>query len=253
MTHVSEIAPDTYRISTYVPEANLQFNQFLVLDDEPLLFHTGMRILFPQVREAVSSLLDPAKLRWIGFSHFEADECGSLNEWYAIAPHARAACSLTGKLVSVDDFAPDRAARGLADGEVLNTGRHCFHFVQTPHVPHCWDAGLLFDETTGTLFCSDLLHQLGDVEPLTGADIVGRFEQVLRSYQQGPLPDYMPWTSHTDRILQSLAALAPDTLAAMHGSAFRGDGGRVLREMSAIMRAVLGSPTDRATPPAGRT
>lgn len=241
MTTVTEIARDTYRISTYIPEVNLQFNQFLVLDDEPLLFHTGMRALFPVVLDAVASLVEPARLRWLGFSHFEADECGSLNEWYELAPQAHAVCSLTGKLVSVDDFAPSRPARGMKDGEAFSTGSHRFCFMQTPHLPHCWDAGLLFDETTGTLLCSDLFHQLGDVEALTTADVTDRFEQVLRSYQRGPLADYMPYTPRTRRILDSIAALQPTTLAAMHGSTYVGDGARAIGELARVMHEVLGS------------
>jgi flavorubredoxin len=241
MNSVTEIARDTYRISTYIPEVDLQFNQFLVLDDEPLLFHTGMRALFPVVREAVAGLVDPARLRWLGFSHFEADECGSLNEWYELAPESRALCSLVGKLVSVDDFAPARPARGMKNGETFTTGSHRFCFVQTPHLPHCWDAGLLFDETTDTLFCSDLFHQLGDVEAVTTTDVIGRFEQVLRSYQKGPLADYMPYTPRTRRILDSIAALQPTTLAAMHGSTYTGDGARAIGELARVMEEVLGS------------
>ena len=250
MTHISEIAPDTYRISTYIPEVDLQFNQFLVLDEEPLLFHTGMRGLFPLVHEAIASLLDPSRIRWIGFSHFEADECGSLNEWYRAAPHAEAVCSLTGKLVSVDDFAPARPARGLASGEGFTTGQRRYRFVQTPHLPHGWDAGMLFEESTGTLFCSDLLHQNGDVEARTEGDVVGRFERVLRGYLHGPLPDYMPWTPRTRGLLESLAALRPHTLAAMHGSAFTGDCEQTIRDVASMMEVALGTaPGDRAETP----
>ena len=165
---VTEIAPDCYRISTYIPEIDLQFNQFVINDEEPLLFHTGMRSLFPLVHEAVASIIDPAQLRWISFSHFEADECGSLNEWLQIAPNAQPVCSMVGAMVSVNDFAL-RPAKGMLDGETFETGRHRFRFVQTPHVPHCWEAGLLFEETKGTLLCSDLFHQGGDVEPLNSS------------------------------------------------------------------------------------
>jgi flavorubredoxin len=240
MTQVTEIAPDIYRISTFIPEVNLQFNQFVVLDDEPLLFHTGMRSLFPLVRDAVGRLVEPSKIRWIGFSHFEADECGALNEWQALAPDATAVCSLVGKLVSVDDFAPARPAMGMTDGEVLSTGKYRFRFVQTPHVPHCWDAGLLFEETHGTLLCSDLFHQDGDVEARTCDDVVGRTEAVIRRYQEGPLANYMPYTSQTDRILQSVAALKPRTLATMHGSTFVGDGERAIGDLSRVIKDVMG-------------
>jgi flavorubredoxin len=148
-TTVHEVAPDLYRIATYVPAANLQFCQFLVKDDEPVLFHTGGRALFPLVREAVARLIDSSTLRWIGFSHFESDECGSLNEWLALAPRAQPVCSVVGALTSVNDFA-NRPARPLQHDEVLTTGRFRFRFRQTPHVPHCWDAGLLFEETQQT-------------------------------------------------------------------------------------------------------
>lgn len=236
---VTEIAPDLFRISTYIPEFGLQFNQFLVRDDEPLLFHTGMNALFPAVHEAVASVIDPSQIRWIGFSHFEADECGSLNEWLRIAPAAQPVCSMVGAMVSVNDFAI-RPARGMTDGEVIETGKHRFRFVQTPHVPHCWEAGLLFEETNGTLFSSDLFHQNGDVEPLTESDVIGRARQTLVEYQAGPLANYMPYTNRTDAILQGLADLKPRTIAAMHGSAFAGDGEQAVRDLAVVIREVLG-------------
>jgi flavorubredoxin len=242
MTQITEVAPDVYRISTYLPEINLQFSQFLVRDDEPLLFHTGLKRLFPRVRDAVARLLEPSRLRWIGFSHFEADECGSLREWQALAPQATAVCSLVGKLVSIDDCAALRPARGMTDGEVLATGAYRFRFVQTPHVPHCWEAGLLFEETHRTLLCSDLFHQMGDVEPQTSADVVGRFKQTLLAYQQGPLAHYLPYTTQTAAILQRLAALKPRTLATMHGSVFVGDGERALHDLALAWKEVMGGP-----------
>lgn len=236
---IEEIAPDLYRISTYAPEIDLQFNQFLIKDDEPLLFHTGMKSLFPSVLEAVSSLIDPSRIRWVGFSHFEADECGSLNEWLQTAPAARPVCSVVGALVSINDFAV-RPALGMSDGEVLNTGKHRFRFVQTPHVPHCWEAGLLFEETNGTLLSSDLFHQNGNVEPLTESDVLGRVRQTLVDYQAGPFANYIPYTKHTDGILQKLADLKPQTIAPMHGSAYAGDGERAIRDLAGVMREVLG-------------
>ena len=239
MPSVTEIAPDVYRISTFFPEINLQFSQFLVKDEEPLLFHTGMRALFPMVREGVASVIDPSKLRWISFSHFEADECGALNEWLETAPNAQAVCSTVGALVSVNDFGV-RPAKGMADGEVLSTGKYRFQFVQTPHVPHCWEAGLMFEQTQGTLLCSDLFHQNGDVEPLTESDVIDRARNTLLEYQAGPFANYMPYTKHTDNILQKLAALKPRTLAPMHGSAFAGDGERAIRDLALVMREVLG-------------
>lgn len=237
---VTEIAPDLYRISTYVPEINLQFNQFLVNDDQPLLFHSGLKAMFSQVHDAVKSLIDPTKLRWVGFSHFEADECGALNEWLQVAPAAAPVCSTLGAMVSVNDFAI-RAAHGMADDEVLNTGKYRFRFIQTPHVPHCWEAGLLFEETQGTLFCSDLFHQNGDVEPLTQADVIDRARQTLIDYQASPLANYIPYTQHTDKILQRLAALKPQTIVPMHGSAFAGDGERAIQALAIVLREVLGT------------
>lgn len=236
---ITEIAPDVYQIVTYVPEADLQFNQFLIKDDEPLLFHTGMNALFPVVHEAVAGLIDPATLRWISFSHFEADECGSLNQWLQIAPNAQTACSLVGAMVSVNDFAL-RPARGLTTDEVINTGKYRFRFLHTPHVPHCWEAGMLFEETNGTLLCSDLFHQSGVVEPLTTSDVIERARKTLVDYQAGPLANYMPYTKNTDAILQSLAELKPRTIAPMHGSAYVGDGERAIRDFAVMMREVLG-------------
>jgi flavorubredoxin len=236
---VTEIAPDFYRISTYIPEIQLQINQFLIKDEEPLLFHTGMRVLFPAVREAVATVIDPATIRWIGFSHFEADECGSLNEWLQIAPAAQPVCSMVGALVSINDFAL-RPAKGMNNGEVFNTGQRRFRFAQTPHVPHCWEAGMLFEETTGTLLCSDLVHQNGNVEPFTESDVIDRARKTLIDYQAGPFANYMPYTKHTDGILQNLAALNPRTIAPMHGSAFSGDGGKAIRDLAGVMHDVLG-------------
>jgi flavorubredoxin len=235
---ITEIAPDLYRISTYVPEIDLQFNQFLVKDDEPLLFHTGHRVMFPLVRDAVASVIDPSKIRWLGFSHFEADECGALNEWLQEAPTAEPLCSLVGAIVSINDFAT-RPAKGMSDGEVLHTGKYRFRLFHTPHVPHCWEAGLLFEEENKTLLCSDLFHQNGDVEPLTESNIMERVRKTLVDYQASPFANYMPYTQYTDRTLHKLADLQPKTIATMHGSTFRGDGERALRDLAAVMREVL--------------
>ena len=239
MPVVTEIAPDVYRICTYIPEIDLQFNQFLVKDEEPLLFHTGMKSLFPLVREGVATIIDPAKIRWISFSHFEADECGSLNEWLHIALAAEPVCSTIGALVSVNDFAL-RPAKAMKDGDVLRVGQRRVRFIQTPHVPHCWEAGLMFEETDGTLLCSDLFHQLGDVEPLTQSDVIDRARKTLVDYQAGPFANYMPYTKNTDSIMQKLAALKPRTIAPMHGSAYMGDGERAIRDVAVVMREVLG-------------
>lgn len=241
MSKVTEIAPDVYRISIYVPGFNLQFNHFLIKDDEPLLFHTGLKAMFPQIRDAVSKLINPSQIRWIGFSHFESDECGSLNHWLEIAPSAQAVCSIVGALVSVNDFAI-RSARGMADNETLTTGKHRFRFCSTAHLPHGWDAGVLFEETNKTLLCSDLFHHDGDVEPLTESDVIGRVQKTLIEYQAGPFVNYIPYTPQTDQILKRLATLKPKTLAAMHGSSFAGDGERALLDLAVVMKKVLGEP-----------
>jgi flavorubredoxin len=237
-TRINEIAPDLFRISTYISKYNLQFNQFLVRDDEPLLFHTGMKGMFSMVQKAVAKVLDPTRLRWVGFSHFEADECGSLNEWLALAPRAEPVCGMVGATVSINDFA-DRKTRVLADGEVLVTGRHRFRHLDTPHVPHAWDAALLFEETGGTLFSSDLCLQNGNLEPVTREDILEPAREALLAFQAGPLANSYPWTKLTPTTLQRLAVLEPKVLAVMHGSSFTGDGGRVMRELAVMMKEVL--------------
>jgi flavorubredoxin len=236
--NIKEIAPDVYRLSLFVPEANLQFNQFLVRDDEPLLFHTGMRAIFPEVREAVGKIINPAEIRHIGFSHFEADECGSLNDWLAIAPNAEPFCSFIGAVVSVNDFAA-RPARALNDGETFSTGKYNFRFIQTPHLPHCWEAGLLFEETNRTLFSSDLFTHEGEREPLTEQSIIEPVRETFISYNAGPLAGYMPFSRQTESHLQKLIALEPKTIAAMHGSSFAGDGAQALRDLGELMREVL--------------
>ena len=239
MAKVHEIAPDLYRISIYVPEFDLQFNHFLVRDEEPLLFHAGYQRFFPELREAVATVLPPAKIRWISFSHFESDECGALNQWLEIAPAAQAAATVVGVLVSLNDFAI-RPPRGMADEETLSTGKYRFRMCSTAHLPHGWDAGVLFEETQRTLLCSDLFHHVGDVEPLTESDIVGRSRAAMTEYQKGPLANYVPYTPLTGRILEKLAALEPATLATMHGSSFRGDGARALRDLGVALRDTFG-------------
>lgn len=236
--NITEIAPDVYRLSLFIPEFNLQFNQFLVVDDEPLLFHTGMRGIFPLVREAVSKIINPADLRHIGFSHYEADECGALNDWLEIAPRAEAVCSFVGAVVSVNDFAI-RPARGLADGDGFETGKYKFRFIQTPHLPHCWEAGLLFEETNRTLFSSDLFHHDGDVEPLTDKPVIELVRETLGNYNAGPLAGYLPYTRQTEQNLQKLIALEPQTIAAMHGSSYTGDGAQALRDLGVVYRELL--------------
>lgn len=239
MTTVTEIAGDVFRISTLVPEFDLQFNQFLIRDDEPLLYHTGMRALFPQVHDAVATLIKPGDLRWIGFSHFEPDECGSLNDWLEIAPSAQAVTSEVGSMVYIGDYA-SRAPRALADNESFSTGSHRFRFRHTPHFPHGWDASMLFDEVSGTLFCSDLFHQSGDVEATTGSSVIERFRDTLTRYQQGPLANYMPYTPLTEKHVESLAQLNPSACATMHGSTYLGDGAQALRDLYTVIEEVFG-------------
>ena len=239
MTRVDEIAPDIFRISTYFPDFNLQFNQFLVRDDEPLLFETGMKQIFPLVREAVSRVIPPESLRYVSFSHFEPDECGSLNDWLTLAPRAEAVCSVVGAMVFVNDGAV-RPARGLNHDEIIQTGKFRFRFKSTPHLPHGWDAGFLFEETTQTLFCSDLLGHGGDRPPTTDSDVIGAFRDTTVSLQSGPLASYMPYTRNTEAQIKGLASLKPSTCATMHGSTFLGNGERALMDMAAVMKELLG-------------
>lgn len=244
MARVTEIAPDLYAISIYVQEFNLRFNHFLIKDDEPLLFHTGMKQMFPLVRGAVARVIDPSTLRWVSFSHFEADECGALNDWLAVAPQAEPLCGLVGALVSVNDFAI-RQARVLAHDEIIEIGKYRLRFRQTPHVPHNWEASLLFEEVTRTLLCSDLFTHEGDVEAVTQSDVVDRAKRALIESQKGPFAHAYPYTPLTEPILHGLADLRPKQLALMHGSPFEGDGGQALRDLAVIMREVLGGSTER--------
>jgi flavorubredoxin len=233
-TNVHEIAGGIYRINTPVdlPGGNaFSFNQYLLLDDEPLLFHTGPRQMFPLVREAVASLMPVQRLRYVGLSHYEADECGSLNQWLAIAPEAVPLAGRIASLVSVADMA-DRAPRALADGEQLVLGRHTVQWIDTPHVPHGWDAGLLMDLTANTLFNGDLFTQPGHGgQALTDGDILGPSE----AFRQ-PM-DYFAHSPQTQATLARLAAFKPGTLACMHGSAWRGDGGMLLRHLGEVLAA----------------
>jgi len=241
MSAITEIAPDIFRICTFIDDVGMQFNQFLVRDREPLLYHTGMKAMFPVVCETVAKLIDPATLRWIAFSHFESDECGALNDFLSIATGAQPLCSFVGAMVSVNDFAL-RPARGLQDDEVLITGVRRFRFIRTPHLPHTWEAGHLFEESTRTLFCSDLFHQDGELEPTTASEseLMERVRTTLVRYQAGPFSNYLPFTPMTEQQLSRLAALRPEVLAAMHGSTFKGDGEHALRELSKLFREVVG-------------
>jgi len=228
-TNVHEIADGIYRINTPVeiPGAGgFSFNQYLIVDDEPLLFHTGLRKMFPLVHEAVASILPVEKLRYIGFSHVEADECGALNEWLAAAPDSVPLCGTVAAMVSIGDLA-DREPRALADGELLSLGRHCVRWFDTPHLPHAWECGFLMEEQTSTLLCGDLFTQGGaDLPPITESDILGPSEAFRKQM------DYFSHTKNARVMLERLASTNPTTLACMHGSAWRGDGAKLLRALA---------------------
>lgn len=231
-TNIQEVADGIYRINTPVaiPGGDpFNFNQYLIADDMPMLFHTGPRQLYPLVSEAIGHVLPPATLRFVGISHFEADECGALNQFLAAAPAAEPVCSAIGAMVSLGDYA-DRAPRPLADGEELALGRHVVRWLDTPHVPHGWDCGLMMEQSTQTFFCGDLFTQGGPGEvALTESDILGPSEAFRR-----PM-DYFAHAPQTAATLERLAQLAPTTLACMHGSAWRGDGAALLRELAAAL------------------
>ena len=244
-TKVDEIAQDVYRLSTYIGKIELQFNQFLVKDEEPLLYHTGLRGMYYGIRDAVARVIDPETIRWIGFSHFESDECGSLNDWMSLAPHAKPVCGTVGALVNINDFVGGRA-HVLANDETFSTGKYRFRFLETPQVPHAWDASLLFEETQKTLFTSDLFLHNGDAPPLTENDVVEPARQALLAYQAGPLAHAFQYTPLMEETLRKLAGLEPKQLAIMHGSSFRGDGGRALSELAEMFAATLGAETQTA-------
>ena len=233
-TAIDEIADGIHRIHTPVELPGGQrfsFNQYLLVDDEPLLFHTGPRRMFALAREAMAAVMPVERLRHVAFSHTEADECGSLNEWLAVAPRAAPLCSSIAAMVLIGDIA-DRPPRALADGEKLVLGRHTVQWFDTPHVPHGWDCGLLMDTTTRTFFCGDLFTQGGDgAEALTEADILGPSEAF-----RAPL-DYFAHAPQTAATLERLAREQPRTLACMHGSAWRGDGGALLRRLAEAVGA----------------
>lgn len=235
MINVSEIAPNVYRLSVYVPDFNLQFNHFLIKDEEPMLFHAGMKQMFPLLKEAVSKIINPADIRWIGFSHFEVDECGALNEWLQIAPNAQAVCSEISAIVNMSDFAI-RPAKAMTEDTVLNTGNHKFRFVKTPHLPHGWDAGVFFEETNRTLLCSDLFHQNGNVVDVTDKDILADHKRSIIELEEGPLMEYTPYTHNTPKLLKSLSDLNPKTLATMHGSSFYGNCSQALLDLDIVMK-----------------
>ena len=232
-TNIQEIAAGIYRINTpmLLPgnAGAFSFNQYLIDDDQPLLFHAGLRALFPLVAEAVAHVMPVTALRHIAFSHVEADECGALNHWLAAAPQAAPLCGTVAALVSINDLA-DRPPRALADGETVRLGTHTVRWLDVPHLPHAWECGLLMEEDTGTLFCGDLFTQPGTGEAaVTEADILGPSEAFRHAM------DYFSHTRHAATLLDKLAQTRPRTLACMHGSAWRGDGAALLRELATVL------------------
>lgn len=227
-SNIHEVASGIFRINTplALPGGGFSFNQYLIVDDEPLLFHTGPRKLFPQVVEAIGHVMPPERLRHVSFSHFEADECGSLADFLAAAPQAQPLCGQIAKMVSVDDVSP-RPARALADGEVVDLGHHSVRWYDAPHVPHGWECGFLMETRTGTLLCGDLFTQPGPGEtPLTSDDILGPSEAFRAEM------DYYAHAPQTAAVLERLAQENPRVLACMHGSAWSGDGAALLRELA---------------------
>jgi len=234
-TKTTEIADGIFRFSTFVPEITPEgftFNQFLIKADDPLLFHTGPRAMFGLISETVSRVVPIARLRWITFGHVEADECGSMNQWLAAAPRAEVAHGAVGVMVSLNDLA-DRSPRALENGEVIDLGGKRVRHIDTPHVPHGWEARVLFEETTHTLFCGDLFTHTGDGPALTAEDIVGPAERAERLFRASCL------TPTTGATIRSLGELSPRTLAVMHGSSFRGDAIRALGDLAALYDAWL--------------
>ncbi len=228
-TNIHEIADGIYRINTpvQIPGAGgFSFNQYLILDEDPLLFHAGLRGMFPLVREAVASVMPVEKLRYITFSHVEADECAALNHWLAVAPHSEPVCGGVAAMVSISDMA-DRPPKALADNETLSLGKHTLRWFDTPHLPHAWECGFMMEEQTSTLLCGDLFTQGGSkCPPVTEDDILGPSEAF-----RGKM-DYFSHTKNARAMLERLAATHPTTLACMHGSAWNGNGAALLRALA---------------------
>lgn len=233
-TNIHEIAPGIYRINTPVDlpgGPGFNFNQYLIADAEPLVFHTGPRRMFPLVAEAIGNVLPLATIRYVAFSHVEADECGALNDFLAAAPGAVPVCGQIAAMVSVNDLA-DRPARALADGEILDTGEHALRWLDAPHVPHGWDCGFMMETRTRTLLCGDLFTQGGSgAMPITESDILGPSEAF-----RAPM-DYYAHAAGTAAVLERLAREQPHVLACMHGSAWRGDGAALLRALATTVAA----------------
>lgn len=233
-TNIHEIADGIYRISTPVVipggPGGFTFNQYLIADDEPLLFHTGPRRIFPLTCEAVAAVLAPEKLRYIALSHVEADECGALNEWLEVTMQAEPLCSRIAAMVSIRDMV-DRAPHAMADGEILSLGKHSVRWFDMPHMPHGWECGYLMEESTATLLCGDICTQPGGAElpPITESDILGPSEAMRQKL------DYFSHTRFARPMLERLAETNASTLACMHGSAWRGDGAKLLRELADVL------------------
>jgi flavorubredoxin len=231
VAEVHEIAPDIYRLSTFVPEANLTFTQFLIKDERPLLFHTGSKALFPETLDGVKKVIDAKDLTYISWSHLEADECGAVNDFLDVAPNAELVQGMVGVLISVGDFF-GRPVRPMNDGDVLDLGRHRLRFLVTPHVPHAWDAIIAYEETTGTLFVSDLFTQFGEKAAITESDMI---EPTMTSLAQ--LPGYLPIGPHTGQVFDRLEALKPNVLAGHHAPTFTGNAVQALRDLRTALFA----------------
>jgi flavorubredoxin len=244
---INEIADGIYRLSVHVPDiappAGFTFNHFLLRAEQPMLFHCGLRGMFPALHEAVAKLIRIEELRWLGFGHVEADECGAMNSWLASAPKAQVVHGATACMVSVNDMA-DRPPRTLADGEIVDLGGKRIRYIDTPHVPHGWDAGVLYEETTGTLLCGDLLTHIGDGPAVTDKDVVGPAVDAEKMF------GYTSLGPSTAPNIRKLAALSPRTLALMHGASYNGDGRRALNELADYfdteLRAAMSGPPERA-------
>ena len=240
-TKVNEIAERIYRLSTFLPAVGprgFTFNQFLVDAEEPLLFHCGQRALFPTVSRAAASIMDLRRLRWIAFSHIESDECGALGEWLDAAPTATVTHGAIGCAIWLNDQSP-RPPRALADGEVLDLGGRRVRRLDTPHVPHCWDAGLLYEEITGTLFTSDLFTHVGNPPAVTAGDLIGPAIEAEKQF------GYTAVTPATGATIRRLARLEPSTLAVMHGSSFSGTATSMLETLASFYDELLQKATVR--------
>lgn len=246
-TRIEQIADGIFRLSTYVAEVappdGFTFNQFLIQADEPMLFHCGQRFLFPFVSAGMATILPLERLRWLSFGHIEADECGAMNLWLEAAPEAQVVYSELGCQISVGDLA-DRPPRALADGEVLDLGGKRIRLIPTPHVPHGWEAQVMFEETTGTLFCGDLFTHVGDPEPLTKSSIVeaaAAAEDTFQATSVGAL---------TAPTIRKLAQLRPKRLALMHGASFEGDAASELERLADYYEAALRAAAQPVASPA---